>query len=164
MTTAPLNQDMEQQVRPQRRTGGKKAPSVYLWNPVTIALLSLLFTSVFGSVMHMLNWHTLEQAELARQSLWWALAGAVILLGNHIFSALLPEAMVVDTYTVSLLVLYVGSWFILPARSQVRYVREQFAKGYGHKSWKLVLPLALAGCLGYVLLGFLLAYLADLIR
>ena len=147
----------------QRRSGGK-APSVYLWNPLTAMLLSLLLTPLFGSMVQMLNWRTLQEEKLAQQSLWWFVAGCIILLGNQIFSALFPGAKVVATFTVSLLVLYVFGWFILPARRQVNYVREHFSKGYGHKSWTLALATALSGCAAYMLLGLALTFVMDLLR
>lgn len=148
----------------QRRPGGKAAPSVYLWNPLTAMLLSLILTPLFGSMVQMLNWRILQEEKRAQQSLWWFVAGCIILLGNQIFSALLPEAKVVDTFTVSLLVLYVCGWFVLSGRRQVRYVREHFPKGYGHKSWLLVLVIALSGCVAYMLLGFALTFVMDLVR
>ena len=159
-------QDREEQpreARPPRRTGGKPVPSVYLWNPVTAILLSLVLTPLFGSMVQMLNWRILKEEKLAQQSLWWFVGGCVILLGNQVFSAIFPDDKVVDTFTVSLLVLYVFSWFVLPARGQVRYVRERFPKGYGHKSWNLVLLLAVAGCMAYMLLGFAMGLVMDLL-
>lgn len=152
------------QARPQYRSGGKPAPSVYLWNPVTTMLLSLVLSPLFGSMVQMLNWRILEEEERAQQSLWWFVAGCIILLGNQVFSAIFPEDKVVDTFTVSLLVLYVLGWFVLPARRQVRYVREHFPKGYGHKSWILVLLIALCGCVAYMLLGFALTFVMDHLR
>ncbi len=161
-------EEQPRQPRPaeqRRRSGGGKAkPSVYLWNPLTTMFLSLVLTPLFGSLVQMLNWRILQEEKLAQQSLWWFVAGCVILLGNQFFSALLPEAKVVDTFTVSLLVLYVTGWFLLAGRRQVRYVREHFPRGYGHRPWLLVLVIALSGCVAYMLLGVALTVVMDLLR
>ncbi len=162
MVTIRRSQTVEQQ-RTQRK-GDTRPPAVFLWNPTMAVLLSLFFTPVFGSLVQMLNWRTLEEPNLEKQSQWWCLAGVGILLGSHVFSALYPEARVVDTFSVSLLVLYGCGWLLLAARTQALYVRKRFPKGYGRKPWHLVLLMALAACVSYVLLGFALSYLADLFR
>ena len=165
MTQVPAGQGAARQhgnAQRRTRTGAGKVPSVYLWNPTLTVVFSLVLTPVFGALIQMLNWRILKKDHDAQHSLWWCLAGCVILLGNQVFSALLQDDRVVDTFTVSLLVLYGCSWFLLSGRRQIRYVREHFSRSYGRKSWKAVLPATLAAYVLYVLLGFALTYLADI--
>lgn len=150
----------EQRGKPQR----KGSPALLLWNPVVAVWLSLPFTPVFGALVQMLNWRTLEEKALAQQSLWWALGGCVILLGNQVVSAFLPGVRMVDSFTVGILLLYLCGWLVLAAGRQSRYVRERCGRHYGRRSWKPVLACTLAASLGYVLLGFFLSFLVDVLR
>ena len=148
----------------QERGQRGKPPGLALWNPTVAVLLSLLFTPVFGALVQMLNWRTLQEKELERQSLWWALAGCAILLGNQVFSAFLSEFRVVASFTMGILALYLCSWLVLAAGRQPRHVREHCGRRYARRSWKPVLVCTLAACVGYVLLGFFLSVLVDALR
>lgn len=152
----------EQRSKPQRKDHGK-VPALLLWNPVAAVWLSLPLTPVFGALVQMLNWRTLEEKALAQQSLWWGLGGCAILLGNQVVSAFLPGVRVVDSFTVGILLLYLCSWLVLAAGRQPRYVRERYGRHYGRRSWKPVLTCTLAAGVGYVLLGFFLSFLVDVL-
>lgn len=49
-------------------TQSKGLENVALWNPNAAGLWSLLFTPIFGSIIHMKNWNALGQPEKARAS------------------------------------------------------------------------------------------------
>ncbi len=148
----------------EQRGERARTPELSLWNPTVAVLLSLLFTPVFGALVQMLNWRALQQKEQERQSLWWALAGCAILLGNQVFSAFLSEFRVVDSFTVGILALYLCSWLVLAAGRQPRHVRELLGRRYARRSWKPVLACTLAACVGYMLLGFFLSVLVNMLR
>ena len=142
----------------QRKTG---PTTPLLWTPPLIVALSLLLTPVFGALLQMLNWRTLHEQDLARQALWWAVAGGVILLGGCLFSAFLPpHRKVVETFSASLFLLYALGWFLLEAGEQGRYVRQHFPKGHGRRPWKKPILWALAAYFGYAALGILLHWTA----
>ena len=126
-------------------------------------VFSLFFTPVFGALVQMKNWRTLHQEAEARQSFWWSMAGCGILALDPLFSLILTESKVVDC-TITLLLLYLGSWIFFSARRQIHYVRRHFPRGYGRKSWLPILPLGLAGYLVYLLVGFGLLWLGHTLR
>ena len=144
-----------------RRKARKSPTTPLLWAPSLTVALSLALTPVFGALMQMLNWRTLHEEGLARQALWWAAAGCLILLGGCLFSAFLPpHRKVVETFSGSLFLLYVLGWFLLEAGEQGRYVRRHFPRGHGRRPWKGPILWALAAYFGYALLGILLHWLA----
>ena len=145
---------------PRRKS--KRFPTTPLiWAPPLAVALSLALTPLFGALIQMLNWRTLHEERLARQSLWWAVAGGVILLGGCVFSALLPaHRKVVETFSASLFLLYALGWFLVEAGEQGRYVRLHFPKGHGRRPWKKPVLWALVAYGGYAALGLLLHWLA----
>lgn len=147
-------------VTPRRKA--KKTPTTPLiWAPTLTVALSLGLTPVFGAALQMLNWRTLHEERLARQSLWWAVAGCVILLGGCLFSALLPlQRKVVETFSGSLFLLYALGWFLLEAGEQGRYVRKHFPKGFAHKPWAKPVLWTLAAYFVYAAFGILLHWLS----
>lgn len=111
----------------------------------------------------MRNWQTLDERARAKQSFCWLLGGLVIVLGNHLVSALLVSNELVDHITIALLFLYGCGWYLGSGMSQVKLVKEQFPKGYG-KKWWIPLGTALLGVFVYMCLGVVFTLLSNQIR
>ncbi len=141
-----------------------KKPAVFLWNPLVAAIWSFVFTPLFGAFIHMRNWQTLDERARAKQSFCWLLGGLVIVLGNHLVSALLVSNELVDHITIALLFLYGCGWYLGSGMSQVKLVKEQFPKGYGKKKWWIPLGTALLGVFVYMCLGVVFTLLSNQIR
>lgn len=136
-------------------------PLPLLWSPLATVALSFLFTPVFGAAVQMLNWRALHEVGHARSSFWWCMAGCVILLLNPGLALIQTDTRVLDSCTATLMLLYMTGWLFLSAGTQIRYVRRHFPQGYGHRSWKRILPLTLAACAFYLFMSLALTWMGQ---
>ncbi len=116
--------------------------SPQLWNPNAAACWSLLFTPVFGALLHAFNWRQLGQTAKAQQSMFWVYGALVVLL----VALVLPQSVLRDVRHLPLMALLLA-WYFLSAKPQVAYIRDN-AISYEKRTW--VLPLAI-GFVGLVL-------------
>ena len=52
-----------------------------LWNPNAAANWSLLFSPIFGTWLHMLNWRALGEAERAESAKTWLMVSTLLQVG-----------------------------------------------------------------------------------
>lgn len=129
-----------------------------IWNPIACANWSLIFTPVFGSYLHMLNWKTLGESEKAANASNWFLAG-LILLAAYIPVLAMFRPNSTGTPIVTLVVplsylAYLIAWYFVSARNQSRYVKMKLGDGYPRRPWGKALLAGLALLVVYrVVLG-----------
>ena len=139
-----------------------------IWNPNAAANWSLIFTPAFGAYLQMLNWSRLGQPERAAQSrLWFRIAVGMLAL-YVVLSLVMPDEKVADGATRGLGLILLFSWYFASARSQARYVKENFGSHYVRQPWGKALGLALLGLLGYfiaaLVVGMLFGFASHLGR
>ncbi|WP_084402476.1 lysozyme inhibitor LprI family protein [Cupriavidus sp. amp6] len=134
-----------------------------IWNPSTVAGLSVMFTPAFGSYLNASNWNSLGQPERASASKAWFYVSLLILAAMAAAVFLAAKAGG-DTDTVRGFInigglIYFFIWYVASGRKQVSYVKDGFGKTYAKKS--LVKPvlagLALAVLYAVVVFGLLIA-------
>jgi hypothetical protein len=142
---------------PNASTTPRTAPA--LWNPGAAAGWSLLFSPIFGSLVHMKNWQALGDAGRAAQSKNWAIGSLVALLLSLVVAFVLPESPAVD-----LLMRAVGfgvlvAWYYSAGKEQVMHVKGAFGTTYPRRGWAQPLLLAVGAVVvlmaGVVLLAVL---------
>jgi len=115
------------------------APTIALWSPDSVAFWSLLFTPIFGSVMHVLNASRLGQKSLLYSALFWLavntyLTNYIVWLtpkGDNMLETLFNQS--------SALLPLMAIWYLLGVRRQSRYVIAQFGANYHRQSLWLAL-------------------------
>ena len=105
-----------------------------IWNPNAAIWWSLLFSPMFGTILHMKNWQALGKPEKAAQSKTWLIVNLLLFvaitaaelvfpaLGEHFFSKFS-----------GLLLLIV--WYVGNARDQVQYVEYHLGPHYARRGW-----------------------------
>jgi len=140
--------------------GGQHAPP--LWNPNAATLWSLLFTPIFGAILHMKNWQALGEPARAATAKHWAIGCGVFTIASSIFAVLLPESSVLNTlFRLSGLVLLL-TWYYANGKEQVEHVKQRFGDGYPRRSWAVPLSLGFAAVFALLILAFLVAFLEML--
>lgn len=116
-----------------------------LWNPNAASAWSILFTPIFGSILIMKNWKTLNNEAEAKKGLYW-LIGTGILLVINVF--------IIDLSDFIFLALLIA-WYFLYAKKQVKYIKDTFHSTYKRNSWKTPL---LSGFAGFTALVFVIMF------
>ena len=119
-----------------------------LWNPNAAANWSLLFSPIFGALLHAANWRALGKPERATPDIVWAWAG-VAFLALNLASLALPESAtsnkVLQFGGIGLLV----GWYFGQGRAQAKYVKETYGDEYDRRGWGRPLLGAVACSLAY---------------
>ena len=112
--------------------GSVAAPA--LWNPNAAVNWSLLFTPIFGTWLHMLNWQALGETERAESAKTWLLLSSLMLVGLNVVGVLVR---IVGFAQVTGLVSFVLllTWYFASARAQARWVAERYGDRYPRKGW-----------------------------
>ncbi|MEM9347986.1 MAG: hypothetical protein AAGB26_15365 [Planctomycetota bacterium] len=105
-----------------------------LWHPNAAANWSILFTPVFGAVLHMQNWRALGEPERAKTNKVWAVITAVY-AAVVIISIFGPQHPAIDrVFQAGWLGLLFG-WYFSQGRPQARYVKQQLGNEYRRRGW-----------------------------
>lgn len=120
-----------------------------IWNPGAAASWSLLFTPVFGTYIHMVNWRALKEHDRARKATMWFYIAIAVTIGSIVLSALLPNGRGAG----SLVFWYLVIWYFAAGKAQVKYIKEKFGKAYPRRAWAKPLGIAGAGAVGYLLVA-----------
>jgi hypothetical protein len=119
-----------------------------LWNPDVAALLSwVLFTSLFGALIHAANWKRLGDHDRAVFSLGWASVALISFLAVGVYAGVRQKpqfALAVLAHLVN-----VFAWYFMSGRGQSKYVVAVLRGRYERRSW--FVPI----CLAVIVLGFL---------
>jgi len=93
-----------------------------LWNPEAAGGWSLFFTPIFGSILVLRNWQALGVKEKIRGAQLWLIASIIMVVVQFLVST-------------PFLFAYLVIWYFASAKSQAKYVRENWGKEYPRKSW-----------------------------
>lgn len=126
----------------QEQPNGTAKPK--LWNPGAAVWWSLLFSPIFGTAVHAINWRALGKPEQARSMIIWTVA---IAIGMPVLYALAPSTSAGMTPCVIAFL----AWYFATGRKQEKYVRETLGDNYERKKWSTPISIALA-CMGIVML------------
>lgn len=117
-----------------------------IWNPSTVAGLSVMFTPAFGSYLQASNWRSLGQPEREATSKAWFYVSLLVLAAMAAAVCFAAKAGG-DSDAVRGFVnigglIYFFIWYVASGRKQVSYVKDGFGKTYAKKS--LVKPVLAA--------------------
>jgi len=127
-----------------------------LWNPSAAVNWSLLFTPVFGAILHMKNWQALGEMEKAETCKAWAILSFAIILGLSVLAALQPTDSVFHSHLIrDLGLVLIIVWYMGNAREQTGYIKSRFGRDYQRKNWLVPALLALLSLAVYIILIYL---------
>ncbi len=123
------------------------APAAALWNPDLAAALSLVFTPVFGAVLHALNWKALGELRRARAAWVWAWSLAAVVLAALLYATLaLPAQRAAGGFIRFVLLVCLVAWYFGAARAQSKLVVSELKGAYPRASWFTPVWVALIAC------------------
>lgn len=94
-----------------------------IWNPSAASNWSLLFSPVFGSYLHTLNWRALGEPRKASLSLIWFWVSIVLFLSLPFLSVLSLILHQETDPSAALGLLFLLVWYFAAGRGQSRYVK-----------------------------------------
>lgn len=118
-------------------------PAPSLWNPNAAASWSLLFSPIFGSILHMKNWSAMGQPDKAKSSKNWAIGSTAFFVGLLVVSVALPESKSLDGLSRIASFALLITWYYAIGKSQNAFVLAKYGKGYPRRGWLLPLLIAL---------------------
>lgn len=134
-----------------------------LWNPGAAATWSLLFSPVFGSILHMKNWQAMGEPQKAATSKSWALATAAVLVVSIVLSVALPDSKGVDLLSRLASFVLLIAWYYAIGKSQGSLVMARYGKDYPRKGWAKPLGLAVAALFGFSVVAMLMGLIAGML-
>ena len=138
------------------------AMSAPLWNPNAAACWSLLFTPVFGAMLHMKNWQAMGDEERARSAKGWAIGSLVYMVVVTLLGVVLPESKALDALgRVGGFALLI-TWYYQNAKFQQSYVLAKFGPEYPRRGWSKPLLLALLAFAAYLGAVFVILLLSGM--
>lgn len=110
-------------------TATASAPS--LWNPNAAANWSVLFSPVFGTALHYLNWRSLGDEKKATVALNWlyVAAGVEIWVLWNVFTGINTDAPFLTN------LVFLVSWYFFSAKVQINHVRDSLNGRFERRSW-----------------------------
>jgi len=120
-----------------------------IWSPDMAAGLSIVFTPVFGVILHALNWRRLGEKRRALASWVWAGLMVFIVAGAYGWGLFGVKSYAAsESYLRTALFGSLIIWYFAAGRVQSKYVSTKFGSQYIEESWAtpvcgalIVLPL-----------------------
>ena len=112
-----------------------------LWNPNAAINWSVLFSPIFGGLIHAKNWEALGEQEKATTSRRWAWAGIAV----FVVALFMKDAGSVPG------LIYLIAWYFIAGRKQAARVKELYGTSYSRKPWGKVLGIASGILIGVVI-------------
>ena len=120
-----------------------------IWNPNAAANWSLLFSPLFGSYIHALNWRTLGEETRAKSAMIWFYVMLALIIVTSVAGIAQGNSNPGGIGFVLLLV-----WYFFAARVQMKYVKEKFGTDYARRSWSKPLGIGFMAIVGFVWITF----------
>jgi hypothetical protein len=129
-----------------------------LWNPNAAACWSLLFSPAFGAFLHARNAESLGRTDEAKTNKVWFYA-SLAYLGAVLVSMFVP-AIPDGVFRGAAIGILLG-WYFSLGKKQIQYVKDTFQDGYQRKPWTKPLLVAVGCLVGFFVVLFIFAIIAD---
>jgi hypothetical protein len=142
--------------------GNKQAdPSPAIWNPGAAAKWSLLFSPIFGALLHMKNWEALGKPEKAAASRQWAIGCAIFYFVIVMAGIFVQESKGYETLERGACLGLLIGWYMASAKDQMDFVAYGYGKDYVRRGWGKPMLFAVLACVGVMVLVFVVALIAN---
>ena len=130
----------------------------WLWNPDVAALLSMLvFTGLFGSLIHAANWKRMGRVEHMWRSIGWGIGLIVVWMGVLLYGHFNLDIEFTFKWLMAVNFIHVAMWYFASGRVQSKVLAYEMNNQYRHESW--IIPAVLA-----VMLVALLRMSANILK
>jgi len=133
-----------------------------LWNPNAAASWSLLFTPVFGAILHMKNWEALGEPQRAAGARSWAIGSLIFLVVIAIAGGIWADSKALDGLSRIAGLILLVAWYYASGKRQQAFVLARFGKSYPRRGWSKPLLFALLGIVGFIVglgaIGFVIGW------
>jgi hypothetical protein len=114
-----------------------------LWNPGAAASWSIVFTPIFGALLHAKNWETLGDPQKAAMSRTWAWVAGVGLVVAIPLTFFLPDRTGDALGRIVSFGILLG-WYLTLGKKQLELVKERYGKDYPRRGFGKPIAVALA--------------------
>ncbi len=142
----------------QRVVATDEAPP--LWNPSAAVNWSILFSPVFGSYLHMLNWRAIGDGERAASARTWFVVSVAVLGVNAVLGVLMDNVALTRLSRVVGLAFLI-TWYYSNARAQITHVKATFGTKYPRRPWSKPLLVGFGMLFSLFMLGMVSALLEE---
>jgi hypothetical protein len=136
-------------------------PAPGLWNPNAAASWSLIFSPVFGAILHMKNWQAMGDERRAATSRKWAVASAAFFVVVMLVGIAWPENKALDGLSRLGGLILLLAWYYGIGKSQNALVLARYGKDYPRKGWAKPLGAALGLLIAFILAGVVVGFLVG---
>lgn len=143
-------------------TGRDSAPA--LWNPNAAASWSLLFSPVFGSILHMKNWQAMGDEARAARSKRWAIGSIAFFVALVVLSVVLPDSQAMDGLSRLAGFALLIAWYYRLGKSQSAYVLARYGRDYPRKGWARPLGIAVGLFVAFIVVGGLIGFVIGMLQ
>jgi len=140
-----------------------RTPAPRLWNPGAATSWSLLFSPLFGAILHMKNWQAMGEHDKAATSKTWALAIGIVLAIGIAVSVALPDSGLADLASRLSGFGMLIAWYYAIGKSQRAAILARYGDDYPRRGWSQPLGWAVAAIVALVALIVLIAVAAGLL-
>jgi hypothetical protein len=151
------------EIDPHGRANVVQSAMPALWNPNAAASWSLLFSPIFGAILHMKNWQAMGEPQRAAASRSWAMGSTAFFVLLTIMAVILPDSKVVDALSRLGAVALLIAWYYANGKPQQAFVLARFGKHYPRRGWSKPLLLAVLAIVGYLAALFVVGLVAGLL-
>jgi hypothetical protein len=131
----------------QAATNAVPTPAAPLWNPDLAAALSIVFTPIFGAVIHALNWTALGDERRARAAWTWAACISAAAIAASLYGIFAMQGQKHSGAFLRLVLLVsLVFWYFGAARAQSKLVVKDLKGAYVRASWFTPVWLAAIVC------------------
>ena len=134
-----------------------------LWNPTIASLLGIIFTPIFGAILHYINWKQLNNTKMQFVNLASAIAYLPLFLVLFIFLSNYTYASYLDfipyyfeSTVTAFYVFYWLIWHFFAAKQQINLVKHQvYIK---RKFWK---PFAIVASIPLIIIILIIIFIVE---
>ncbi len=130
-----------------------QATDLALWSPDMAALFSVIFTPIFGAVLHVMNSRRLGEPRLVSIATFWLVASLVATAAGFWLLRGLTWTLMRPFGVSVLLMPYSSLWYFAAAHAQSRFVARSFGTKFVHRKLPLASALAAAAMLAVGAIG-----------
>lgn len=134
-----------------------------LWNPSAAAKWSLLFSPIFGALLHMKNWQAMGEPQKASVSKNWAIATTAFLVLCVILLVAMPESKALDLLSRLAGFVILIAWYYSIGKSQSIIVTARYGNDYPRKGWVKPLSLAVVAFFGFLIVAALVGFFIGIL-
>jgi hypothetical protein len=141
-------------------TGVRSDATPLIWNPGAAVAWSLLFSPIFGALVHMNNWEAMGKPEQAERSKRWAIGCFLLFIAMLAITIAMPESRLIDSLTTlggfGLLI----AWYAASARDQIQFVTDGHGKDYVRRGWGKPLLYGVLVYVGVIVVGIVISVIS----